>query len=385
MSLKTIDPSEIAIVGVGQTNYRALYEERGVKRDAHALAAAALREAIADAGIAKEDIDGLFVSRVGYNRMANVLGIHHPHFVQELEGSGRMSGVALQNAVALIASGAAETVACVYGNNGRSVQMKYGGEGTGEGGIETAAYDAMFGMTSPGAYVSLMYQRYRHLYGAPEDALYPVAANNRRNATKNPYAVFQKELTREEYLGSRYIAEPMRLFDYCLINDGGVAFIVTTMEKARTLPAQPVRIAATAGIAELTNFYTSQDFFYGASQEVASRIYEKSGYGPKDMDALEVYDNFLPTILFTLEGFGHAERGEAWQWVRENTIGYDGARPLNTSGSHTAESYMQGWALHVEAVKQIRGQAGERQVADCNVVQYMCASPIVTSHVLTSA
>jgi acetyl-CoA acetyltransferase len=385
MSLKTIDPTEIAIVGVGQTNYRALYEERGVKRDAHALGAAALKEAIEDAGIAKEEIDGLFVSRVGYNRMANVLGIHHPHFVQELEGSGRMSGVALQNAVALIASGQAETVACVYGNNGRSVQMKYGGEGTGEGGIETAGYDAMFGMTSPGAYVSLMYQRYRQLYGAPEDALYPVAANNRRNATKNPFAVFQEELTHEQYVNSRYIAEPMRLFDYCLINDGGVAFIVTTMEKAKTLRKKPVRIAATAGLAELTNFYTSQDFFYEASREVANRVYKQSGYGPGDMDALEIYDNFLPTILFTLEGFGHTGRGEAWQWAAENSIGYDGDHPINTSGSHTAESYMQGWALHVEAVKQIRGEAGDRQVADCNVVQYMCASPIVTSHVLTSA
>jgi acetyl-CoA acetyltransferase len=385
MSLRITDPKDIAIVGVGQTDHRALYQERGVKRDANALAAAALRDAIADAGLAKDEIDGLFCSRVGYNRIADVLGIHRPHFVQELEGSGRMSGVALQNAVALIASGMAEVVACVYGNNGRSVQMKYGGEGAAESGGETAGYDSMFGMTSPGAYVSLMYQRYRQLYGAPEDALYPLAANNRRNATRNPLAVFQEELTHEQYMNSRYIAEPMRLFDYCIINDGGVAFIVTTMERARTLPKKPVRIAATAGIAELTNFYTSQDFFYEASREVADRVYRQSGYGPEDMDALQIYDNFLPTILFTLEGFGHAERGTAWQWVAEKSIGFDGKRPMNTSGSHTSESYMQGWALHVEAVKQIRGEAGARQVGDCNVVQYMCASPIVTSHVLTAA
>jgi acetyl-CoA acetyltransferase len=380
-----MNPREIAIVGVGQTDYRALHEERGVKRDAYGLAAEALRLALDDAGLAKEDVDGLFTSRVGYNRMADVLGVHRPHFVQELEGSGRMSGVALQNAVALIASGQAEVVACVYGNNGRSVQMKYGGEGAAEGGAATAGYDAMFGMTSPGAYVSLMYQRYRELYGAPDDALFPLASNNRRNATRNPLAVFQEEITHDQYMNSRFIAEPMRLYDYCLINDGGVAFIVTSMDRAKHLRKKPVRVAATAGIAELTNFYTSEDFFYSASREVADRVYQQSGYRPDQMKALEIYDNFLPTILFTLEGFGHAERGTAWEWVRENTIGFDGQRPMNTSGSHTAESYMQGWALHVEAVKQVRGEAEGRQVPDCDVVQYMCASPIVTSHVFTAA
>lgn len=383
MSLSVTDPRDIAIVGVGQTNFRNLYLEKGVKRDAYGLAAEALRLALDDAGLDKNELDGLFCSRVGYNRMADVLGMHRPHFVQELEGSGRMSGVALQNAVALVASGAAEVVACVYGNNGRSVQMKYGGEGPGEGGDSTVGYDSMFGMTSPGAYVSMMYRRYRELYGAPDDSLARLAMNNRRNATRNPDAVFQEELTLDQYMNSRYIAEPMRLYDYCLINDGGVAFIVTSMERARSLRKAPVRIAATAGIAELTNFYTSEDFFFDACQEVAGRVYQQSGLRPEDMSAMEVYDNFLPTILFSLEGFGHAPRGEAWQWIRDHEIGFDGDRPMNTSGSHTAESYMQGWALHVEAVRQLRGEAGDRQVADCNAVQYMCASPIVTSHVFT--
>lgn len=381
---RPIGPRDVAVVGVGQTNHRELYLKKGVPRDAHALGAEALRLALDDAGMAKDELDGLLVSRVGYNRMADVLGIHDPRFVQELEGSGRMSGVALQNAVALISSGAAEAVACVYGNNGRSVQMKYGGEGAGESGGSTAGYDAMYGMTSPGAYVAMMYQRYRHLYGVPEDALAPLAMNNRRNATRNPLAVFQEEITREQYLSSRFIAEPMRLYDYCIINDGGVAFILTTMERAMALAKPPVRVAATAGMAALTNFYTSVDFFFDACHDVAERVYRQSGLRPEEMKTLEIYDNFLPTILFTLEGFGHADRGTAWEWVREHGIGFDGDRPMNTSGGHTAESYMQGWALHVEAVKQVRGEAGGRQVANCDVVQYMCASPIVTSHVFTA-
>ncbi len=385
MVLKKVDPSEIAIVGIGGTDYRAMYQDKTVKRDANAIAAAALREAIEDAGISKDEIDGILCSRVNYNRIGDVLGIHHPHVVQEYEGSGRMSGVALQTAIALISSGQAETVACVYGNNGRSVAMKYGGEGAGEGGAETAGYDAMFGMTSPGGYVSHMFQRYQHLYGAPEDALAPLAINNRYNAMRNPRAVFQTELTYDQYMDSRFIAEPLRLFDYCLINDGGVAFIVTTMERARDLRKPAVRIAAAASSTELTNFYTSEDFFNSTCREVANRVYAQAGVRPEDVDVMEIYDNFLPTILFTLEGFGYAPQGEAWQWIRDHKIGFDGDRPINTSGGHTSESYMQGWALITEAVRQVRGEGGDRQVPDAKVAHYMCASPIVTSHIFTAA
>jgi acetyl-CoA acetyltransferase len=368
---------EVAVVGVGQTDFGALYAHRDEYRNEYALAAEALQLALDDAGLGKDELDGLLCSRVEYNRMADVIGLRHPRFVHDLEGSGRMSGVALQEAVALVSSGIANVVACVYGNNGRSAKMRYGGEGGGP----TVGYDSMYGMTSPGAYVALMYRRYQQLYGAGDDALAPLAINNRRNAVRNPGAVFHQELTRQQYLGSRYIAEPLRLFDYCLINDGGVAFIVTSMDRARDLPKRPVRVAATAGLADLTNYYTTTDFFYGACQDVAARLYEQAGLGPDDMDCLQVYDNFLPTILFTLEGFDHAKQGEAWEWVSDGRIALEGSRPLNTSGSHTSESYMQGWALHTEAVRQIRGECGDRQVPDCHVVQYMCASPIVTSHV----
>lgn len=380
MSTST-SPRDLAVVGVGQSDFRALYLDRGTRHDAYGLAADALRIALDDAGLKRDDLDALLCSRVEYARMADVLGLHHPLFVHDLEGSGRMSGVALQEAVALVSSGIANVVACVYGNNGRSAQQKYGGEGGGP----TVSYDAMFGMTSPGAYVSLMYRRYRDLYGAPDDALAPLAINNRRNAARNPGAVFQEEIDIGQYLASRYVAEPLRLLDYCIINDGGVAFIVTSMERARSLRKRPVRIAATAGVAELTNFYTSEDFFYGACKTVAERLHDQGGFDPDDMDCLQVYDNFLPTILFTLEGFGHARLGEAWQSVRDGRIELGSAQPINTSGGHTGESYMQGWALHVEAVRQIRGECGERQVANCETVQYMCASPIVTSHIFTAA
>ena len=369
---------DAAIVGVGQTDFESLYSKSEGPRDAYALAVEALRNALDDAGLQKSDLDGMLCSRIDYSRMADIIGLHSPRVVNGFEGTGRMSGLAVQTAAALIADGQADLIACVYGNNGKSAAFSYGGESGGP----TAKYDEMYGMSSAGAYVGMMYRRYQHLYGAPDDALAPIAINNRYHAARNPVAVMKKEISTEDYLASRYIAEPLRLFDYCIINDGGVALIVASAERAKSLAKPPVRIAATAASANLTNYYTSTDFFYGACQDVAGRIYQQAGMKPEEMDCLQIYDNFTPIVLFSLEGFGHTERGTAWEYVRNGRLAFDGERPTNTSGGHTGESYMQGWALHVEAVRQLRGEAGGRQVANCKAAQYMCASPVVSSHIL---
>jgi acetyl-CoA acetyltransferase len=371
-------PADVAIVGVGSSDYRALWNEKGVERNVYTLAADAFGAALEDAGLEKDEVDGLLCSRVEYSRLADVLGMPHPLFIHDLEGSGRMSGVALQEAVALVSSGMANVVACVYGNNGRSVQQKYGGEGGGP----TVAYDEMYGMTSPGAYVAMMYRRYRGMYGVPDGALAPISINQRRNASFNPAAIFQDPLDVESYMATRYITEPLRKLDYCMINDGGVAFIVTSMDRARSLRKRPVQVAASAGMADLSNLYTSEDFFFHACNDVAKRVYRQAGIAPDDVDCLQVYDNFTPTVLFTLDGFGYSARGEAWQWVQDNRTAFDGSRPVNTAGGHTSESYMQGWGHIVEAVRQLRGECGARQVPDCDVVHYMAATPITTSHVL---
>lgn len=371
-----------AIVGVGNTRFGALYRNLDPERSPYELAAEALQAALDDAGLKKEDVDGLIGVRVpSYARLADVLGMRHPRLINTYEGSGRMSGVALQTAMMAVATGQANVVACVYGNNGRSVGARYGGD-VARDPDATGIYDAMYGMTSPGAYVAMMYRRYEHLYGVPDGGLAPLAINNRKNGALNDNAVMQKPITEEEYMAARFIAEPLRLFDYCLINDGGVAFIVTSAERARDLKQPPVYITATAATADLTNYYTSDDFFYTACRDVADRVYRDAGVGPKDIDCAQIYDNFTPTIYFSLEGFGFCDRGEAWQWAKNGRIELGGELPTNTSGGHTAESYMQGWALHVEAVRQLRGQAGPRQVPDCEIVQYICASPIVTSHIL---
>jgi acetyl-CoA acetyltransferase len=230
-----------------------------------------------------------------------------------------------------------------------------------------------------------MYQRYVHEYGVPVGALAPLAINNRKNAALNSVAVMRDPIDVEAYMKSRFIAEPLRLLDYCLINDGGVAIILTTVKRAQKLGRPFAILAAASSSAELTNFYTSQDFFAASSEQVAERVYSTAGIGPQDVDVAQIYDNFTPTILFSLEGFGFCDRGTGWQWIRDGRIGLDGELPVNTSGGHTSESYMQGWAMYAEAVRQARGDAGARQVSDVTISQYICVSPITSSHILVGS
>jgi len=367
---------EVAVAGVGNTPFGALYRDLDAERSQYDLGATAFVEALADAGLTKDEVDGILVCRIpDYGRMCDVLGIRYPRFVNVMQAGGRMASITLQYAALAIAAGQADVVACIYGNNGRSVGSRYGG-GEGGGGNETGVSDAAYGMTSPGASVAHMFRRHQHLYGTPEETLGHLAINNRLNAALNPNAVMRTPLTMEEYLASRYIAEPLRLLDYCLINDGGVCIILTSAERARSLRKPPVYLHSMAMAGDFDHQYTVDDLFYNPLHMVAKDLFAASDFGRGDIDVAQIYDNFTPTLLFTLEGLGFCGRGESGAWVTPERIARDGELPLNTSGGHTSESYMQGWGLLAEAVRQVRGECGERQVVNCKTALYACAAPI---------
>jgi acetyl-CoA acetyltransferase len=360
--------TQAAVIGVATTDFSAIYRQKDPYRTEYALGLEALDLAIADAGISKDDIDGVLLSRIpSYELFCSTAGLRYPKVVNTYEGAGRMAGVVIQHAAALIEAGLATTVACVYGNNGRSAGV-----------VPAATALAAVGRARGN---DLKYQRYAHEYNVPDGALAPIALSNRANAQKNPVAVMKADLTEEDYLSSRFIAEPLRLYDYCMINDGGVAIIVTSAERARDLKQPVVKLVATEGSGDLTNYYTKEDFFRASSEDVAARLRASSGIGPEDVDTVQIYDNFTPIVLFSLEHFGFAPQGEGWQFIQKGRIALDGELPINTSGGHTSEGYMQGWGLQVEAVRQLRGECGDRQVADAKISQYICVSPIVTSHI----
>ena len=356
---------EICIVGVGNTRYGNFPET-----DAWGLAVEAFRNALQDCGLEKRQIDGLVVNRVpSYARMGEILGLN-PSWSLQLQAQGRMCGASIVEAALALKAGLCKYVALLYGNNGRSQRVRYGGD-------EYDTFWNPWGFTSPGAVHAMMFRRHMHLYGTTSAQLAEICIAFRKHAHLNPFAVMRdRPLTLEDYEAARPICEPLRLFDYCLINDGGVALIMTTRERARDLKKPPVFIT---GIGMADKFTDSSfpdfDFWYEPLQQCAARVYAMSGLRPSDIDALMVYDNFSPTVLFALEGMGFCPRGEGGRFVSGGALQLGGRLPTNTSGGHLSESYMQGWALNVEAVRQLRGECGDRQVPNCEVVQYVAATP----------
>ena len=362
-----------AVVGVGTSPFGNL---PGYSADD--LGGWALREALDDAGLKSKDIDGLIVNRVStYESVAANYGIQ-PQWLAQLPTEGRMSGASIQLAALAIRSGQCRRVALVYGNNGRSAGATYGAAGEAYG--TSPRLTLPYGFTSPGAFYSLMFQRHRHLYGTTEEQLAAVAMTFRHNASLNENAVMRKPITLDDYLGSRYIVEPLHLLDYCLINDGGVAMIMCGAEEARDFPNKPAYVLGFAQQGQLIDSdYPPDDFWSGAIGQVGGRAFQMAELERSDVDGLMVYDNFSPNVLFALEGLGYCGPGEAGAWIQDGRIGLHGELPINTSGGHLSESYMQGWGLNVEAVRQLRGNCGDRQIADASVIQYICSSPVVSS------
>ena len=378
MNPEKIGGARVAITGIGSTPFGVFPGE-----DAYSLGSAALRPAMREAGVSAADIDGLIVCRIpDYQRFGELHGFN-PQFALNLPGQGRMAAIALQLACQAIASGAASTVALVYGNDGRTAGMKYGGEGDGYGSGGAGLWFP-YGMTSPGAVHAMMIRRYEHLYGATAEALAKVAVTCRGHAVLNPGAVMKKAFTTEEYYASKFIAAPLRLFDYCLINDGGIALIVTRADRVDTATVAPVYVAGVSTATQLAgSTFPPEDFWYLALSRVARALKDQAGIAPKDADAYMIYDNFTPTVLFSMEGMGICGKGEAADFVRATDLGLTGAHPLNTSGGHLSESYMQGWGMFTEAVRQIRGECGARQLRRADNIVYTCASPICSGAIFS--
>lgn len=358
--------NKVAVAGVGTTAYGNFPET-----DEYGLAAEAFGMALADCGLDKNAVDGLLTCRIpSYFRMGEVLGLD-PRWTLTLPGHGRMSGIGIVEAALALATGQANCVALLYANIGRSRRVFYGGD-------EMPGYWDPYGFTSPGASHAMMFRRHMELFGTTTRQLAEVSVAFREHALLNPHAVMRKPMTIEDHEESRLIVAPLRLLDYCLINDGAVCIILTTTERAKDLAKKPVTIS---GFGASDAFRASSietfdlDFWHDHVAEAGRQAFEMAGIVREDVSALMCYDNFSPTVLFSLEGLGFCPRGEAGRFVEGGTLRLGGRLPTNTDGGHLSNSYMQGWALNVEAVRQLRGECGARQVADCEVVTYVQATP----------
>jgi len=371
-----------AIVGIATSDFRALYGNVDPQRTAEELATHAIRDALADAGIEKSEVDGLITGGVGhYEPIAYRTGLTNVRFLNEYPSAGRMCPVALMHAAMAVEHGLAKCVVLFNSVAFRSAQVKFGGGYDSYAG-KGLLYDAVYGLASPGAQYSLAFSRYQHLYGAREEQLGAIAMAFRKHARLNPKAIMQQPMGLDEYMQARYVAQPLRLFDYCLVNDGAVAYVVTSAERARDLRHKPVLIGGTAERANFREQYVDKEFWADACASMRKDLLDPLGVGLGDIDALQVYDNFSPSVLWALEGFGFAPRGEGLAWVQDGRIELGGELPVNTSGGMLSEAYLQGWNQHAESVRQLRGDAGPRQVPDCKRILYIALSALPTASLL---
>jgi acetyl-CoA acetyltransferase len=367
----------VAVVGVGETDYGSDYRgadgkavaKGEAKYDSYTLASRALKRALDDAGLNKDDIDGLCVANLSSERACELWGMN-PRW----SGGGDAAQCIIEASMA-INCGLCTTVALVYGNAQRSMNTAYGGSRVTGGGITSYFYYAPWGLTSQGALYAMLFQRHKLLYGTTEEQLGAIPVAFRKHACMNPNAVMQKPLTIDDYLNARYIAEPLRLFDYCLINDGGVAIIVQRADMARDRRHPPVMVSGFGWSEE--NVDATQlrprlkNFYHTAHHDVAAQVYPMAGVTPQDIDVFATYDSFSVHLLASLEGFGFCKEGEGGAFVQEGRIEVGGELPCNTSGGMLSESYMQSWNHQPELVRQLRGGLGQRQVQGAEVAQYV--------------
>jgi acetyl-CoA acetyltransferase len=353
-----------AIVGIGYTPFS---KNSGVST--LTLAAQAVKSAVDDAGLSVKDIDGLATHEAGdsvsVSVLAGALGVPELNFYLDQHSGGSTSHSIVGAAAMAVACGVANTVVCYRSLNSRS-GLRFGRMGSGStrvGGIE-GQYKAPYGFVAPVSSFAIAAQAHMLKYGTTAEQLGTVSVVQRHNATMNARAMMRQPLTLDDYLGSRYISEPLRLLDCCLETDGACAVVVTSAERAVSLRQPPVIIggAVWGGGTTFASGGRADPTTTTVSQYVAKRLFETSGIGPAEVDVAELYDCFSITVLLQLEEYGFCPKGEAGPFVESGATRLGGSIPVNTHGGFLSEGYIHGLNHVAEAVSQLRGQAGERQV-----------------------
>lgn len=357
-----------AIAGIGCTEYS---RESGVST--FALAARAVKSAVADAGLKLSDVDGLATfgvnDSVSPNVLAQSLGIRSLHYYVDQWMGGSVSLSILGQAALAVSAGVADCVVCYRALNGRS-EMRMNGSAFSVG---RPPWDVQFrldsGYLAPAQEIAMAARAHMQRYGTTCEDFGRISVLSRNNALDNERAMMRKPMSLDDYLASPWIAEPFRKFDCCLETDGAAAVVVVSAERAKDLPHRPVQIrgAAWGGGVNFANNGT-KDLSESPAKLIAGRLYDAAGLGPSDIDFAELYDCFTYNVLSQIEGYGFCEPGEVPDMLKDGAFDRAGGRlPLNTHGGLLSEGYLHGMNHVYEAVEQIRGDAAHRQVANHDV------------------
>jgi acetyl-CoA acetyltransferase len=354
-----------AIVGVGSTAFGKL-----PGRSAWSLQAEAVRDALADAGLAKEDVDGLLTEpqfseplMLHGHILGRMLGLRTNYL--STKSIGGATAIALvQEAAMAIETGLCEVAICVFGDNSKTgLPMLFGLAQMGRGQADEIA----FGMAGGAVMEARSAMRYMHEYGVTHEMLGSVAITFREHASRNPKAQYRDPLTMEEYLASPFVAEPLRRYDCTVTTDGAVAIVVTSAERARDLAKPPAYVTGLGQGHNLDGLKDPAHYTHFAGARSSLRAFEMAGITTDDVDVMQFYDCFTSTVLITLEDYGFCTKGEGGPFAQDGGLKLGGKLPSNTSGGMLSEGDLTGWGQVAEGARQIRGECGDRQVPDARV------------------
>ena len=360
------------IVGIGLSDYPIAPHLDGVGH--HVLAT---QRALADAGVSLGEIDG-YMSAGGSGpqvddvaTMAEYFQIRH-RWVDGTMVGGSSFEFYVQHAAAAIREGLCDTVLCTYGSNllSRSGRM-LGSRGFHTPGARVAGsgkWEAPYGNVLIGAY-AMAARRHMHEFGTTSEQLARIAVDTRYHASLNPDAMYRELITVDDVVSSKMIADPLHRLDCCVISDGGGAFVMTTAERAADLPQQPVYVLGAAGTETHWNISQMPDFTTTGAATAGPEAFARAGLTPDDVDVIHLYDSFTITVLLMIEDLGFCKKGDGGPFVEDGKLRLGGSLPLNPDGGGLSSCHpgMRGIFLIVEAVRQLRGQAGAAQVPDANV------------------
>jgi acetyl-CoA acetyltransferase len=372
---------KVAIVGIGET----AYYKHGQSPDAEfKLALKAVLAACEDAGISPRDIDGWASysnDRQDPSRLAAALGARQLRSsTMQWGGGGGGNCGAVANGAAAIHAGLADCVvafrALAQGQFGRFGKAPTAPTISGD-----MAWQAPYGVLSPGQKFAMKARRFMHENGVGQEALRAIAMASYHHAQSNPRAVmYGKPLTAEKYEGSRWIVEPFHLFDCCMENDGAAAVIMVPAEKAKHFRRQPVYIlgAATGSDERVgASAHNTPNYASSSFATVAPNMWRMSGLRPQDVGSVQSYENFTGGVMMALCEHGFFRPEETNEFLQlHNLLAPSGKLPLNTSGGNLAECYMHGFELVLEAVRQVRGTSTAQ--APRSDVALVIGGPMVT-------
>ena len=331
----------------------------------------ATKRAIADAGLTKDDIDGFGSTGMGLMapvEIAEYIGLR-PTWIDGTGVGGSAWVVLAEHAVAAIQAGHAEVVVLAYGSTSRSdlksshrrANLSFGARGP-------VQFDAPYGHALIAKY-AMAARRHMYEYGTTIEQLAEISVSARYNAGLNPDAYYREPITIDDVQNSPMIADPLTKLHCCIRSDGGGAIVLTSEERARDLDRTPIWVLGSGETSSHTTMSEWEDFTVSPAVRSGKLAFERAGLTPADVDVCQIYDAFTPMVLLSLEALGFCGKGEGGPFVEDGKLRVGGALPTNTDGGGLSACHpgMRGMFLMVEAVKQLRGEGGDRQVPDAKI------------------